>query len=412
MSDLMLVEGNFPEQPLHSVEMEMATLGSIMLGDDAPKIVRAILPSPEMFYRPSHRRIYHVMLALMDDGLPPELEFIIERLGPEIDHLGNEDYLFQIAEYVPSPSSAEYYAKIVLDLWAKRSLKSLTERIHGGTDLTELSQEIDAIRDGATRGISKPIVNIMGTVDAPDINGITTPWPILNQVLTCEGWPKKQLAIVRAKTGVGKTPFLTQAAIHAAEKGMKVVYATFADLDSAGLQSRMMKLLTGWGKAPHLNLDLSQNWHEQKEHLASLNIVCYDATESSEAKCIETFLSWLKYNHQDVDLVCIDYLQEIKTRQRLDRLERLEEIAGQIKTASAKFNFAALSGAQVSNNAQEGDMTKGGRDSDEKAGLIIDIKPEDDMATGEFRISKSRYGPRVSMPYEFNEKTLGFKVLG
>ena len=72
-------EYNGPEPILHSVEMEMSVLGSMMLGDDAPKIVRSILPSPEMFYRPSHRRIYHVLCKLMDDG--PHLRTALDVVG-------------------------------------------------------------------------------------------------------------------------------------------------------------------------------------------------------------------------------------------------------------------------------------------------------------------------------------------
>ena len=399
--------------PLHSLPMEMSVLGSMMLGQDAPEIIRSIIPSPEMFYRPAHKVMYRACLDLMDDGLPPDLEFVIERLGSDLADIGNDDYVIQVAEYVPSPASAEYYAKVVLDLWAKRTLQGLADQITPDSSLEEILLRIDAVRNGSTKGVSMPIIGKIGEFDFDAELGVSTPWDAVNQLTSCHGFPQKQFAIVRAKTGVGKTPFLTQSAMEAAKAGRKVVYATFDDLDRSGLQARMMKYLTGWSRQPDKSPNLAADWHDAKVYLKSLGILVYDATESSKAKEIETFVSWLEYNqdkHQITD-VYADYLQAMRTRARMDRLERQEEIATQFKECMASLGIAGVMGSQVSNNAQEGDMSKGGRDADDKAAIIFDIKPNDDRKTGELRISKNRYGPIVSLGYEFDNSTLGFRVV-
>lgn len=399
-------------ESLHSLEMEMATLGSFMLGDDAPEIIRAILPKPEMFYRPSHRVIYRTLLELMDIGLPADLTFCAERLGVEIQEIGGESYLFQIAEYVPSPSNAEHYAKMVLDLWAKRSLYQVTQNMTSQSSLLDISEEIDAIRQGATRGINKPVVCRMGDLESVEDRGVSTPWPAVDNLLSSHGFPLGEFCIVRAKTGVGKTPFLTQVAIEAARKGRKVVYATFADLERSRLQARMMKYLTGWSTCPTLNLELNAHWQEQKKYLQSLDITVYDATASREAKEIESFVSWLEFHQEQLQAtdVCVDYIQEVKSRRQCDKTERLEHIADELKLLAAKLGIAIITGAQVSNNAQEGDMTKGGRDSDEKAAIIFDIKPNEDNVSGIMKLTKNRYGPKVELSYTFDAKTLKFEV--
>jgi replicative DNA helicase len=401
MAELYQLE---PEEPLHSLQMEMATLGSAVLGDrEITKAIRAILPDPEKFYRPAHRSIWAACLTLMDASIPCDLEFVTEFILDKQD--GTEadiDYLNQVAEYVPSPSLGESYAKQVLDYWTRRQYAELANKARRMSP-EQLHIEAEAIRSGS---ISKtmPVICTLGELPAEEASGVPTGWSAIDGILSCGGWPRGQYTLVRAKTGVGKTPFLTQTAIEVAKKGLKVVYAMFADLSASELQDRCMKYLTGWSHAPTLNLDMAQDWQDKKAFLKKLNIQAYDGSEGHAE--VETFCLWLERNPPD--FVCIDYLQEIRTQRFMDRMERQAEICSAIKQTAKKLNIPAVMGSQVSNNAQEGDMAKGGRDADDKAALILDIKPDEEI----LRASKNRFGEKTDIPMVFDKTHLKFNLGG
>jgi replicative DNA helicase len=383
--------------------MEMATLGSALLGDrEITRGIRAILPDPEKFYRPAHRSIWAACLALMDACIPCDLEFVTEYiLDKQEGTEGDIDYLNQVAEYVPSPSLGEDYAKQVLDYWTRRQYAELANKAKRMSP-EQLHIEAEAIKSGAITKDS-PKIETLGEVPISPSVGVPTGWKALDEILSSGGWPKGQFSLVRAKTGVGKTPFLTQAGIEAAKQGFKVVYAMFADLNAEELQARCMKYLTGWPHSPTVSLDLARDWDEKRKYLKTLGIRAYDGSEGQAE--VETFCLWLERNPPD--FVCIDYLQEIRTHRFMERMERQSEICTALKQTLKRLNIPGLMGSQVSNNSQEGDMAKGGRDADDKAALILDIKPEDDI----LRVSKNRFGVKTEIPMRFDKTHLKF-ILG
>ena len=65
--------------PPHSLEAEMALLGSIMLRPDAIYEVLDIV-SPQSFYFEKHRTVYDTMLELFNKGNPIDLLSLSSRL--------------------------------------------------------------------------------------------------------------------------------------------------------------------------------------------------------------------------------------------------------------------------------------------------------------------------------------------
>jgi replicative DNA helicase len=397
------------EEPLHSIQMEMATLGSALLGDrEITRGIRAILPDPEKFYRPAHRSIWAACLALMDACIPCDLEFVTEYiLDKQEGTEGDIDYLNQVAEYVPSPSLGEDYAKQVLDYWTRRQYAELANKAKRMSP-EQLHIEAEAIKAGAASKTNPTVVK-MGTLSGDAPEGLPSGWAALDSVLSCGGWPKGQFTVIRARTGRGKTPFMTQAVVEAAKRGEKVLYATFADLSPKELQDRMMKYLTGWAHSPTVSMFMADDWQEKKQYLLSLGIDVYDGTEEGIGT-IEAFSLFVE--RREYTLVAADYIQKIDTQRWIpDRKERQAYISARLKRLAAKCHIPLLVGAQVSNNLQEGDITAGGRDTDDDAGLIIDIKRPDDDDPQIIRIPKSRFGDTCEIPLEFDKTHLKF-ILG
>ncbi len=103
-------------EPPHSLEMEMAVLGAMMFdGIAVTEGLKRLVT--EDFYRPSHQEIFKAMQALHTAGKPVSIEFLVEHLktAKKLRDIGNEDYLVQVADFVPSPANIVYYCEQVIE---------------------------------------------------------------------------------------------------------------------------------------------------------------------------------------------------------------------------------------------------------------------------------------------------------
>lgn len=394
----------------YSPEMEMATLGSMLLGDSqVNEGIKSILQGSDVFYSPGHRAIYDVCANLSVNGKSfADLEIVAHELGERgLIEIGGLDYLIQVAEYVPSPANGEEYARKVLECWTRREFERLGKR---AADLSpdELHIEAEGIKNRTVRGAASFDTVRAGSLSDDQTKGLSTGWEKLDDLLSCGGFPCGQVWLPRAKQGVGKTPFLTQAAMHSASQGRRVLYVTVADLDKRGLQARMMKYLTGWASAPTLNLEMAQDWQDAKKRLLSWDLTILDATR--EIVPVETIILWIE-RQEPFDDVYIDYLQELRMARQLDRMENQAEAVSAFKRMASRMNVPVGIGSQVTNSPTEGLMAKGGRDADEKAALILDILPDNDAGeVGTLKVSKNRYGPKTELAFNFDRKHLSYTL--
>ncbi len=111
-------EGEFSE-PVN-LEMEMAALGSMMFAEQAKLDLAAYL-QPSDFFRPAHQELFRTLITIEGEV---DLVRLRSALGKrrKLTECGGEDYLIQIAEFVPSAASAKHYAESVKDYARRRSL--------------------------------------------------------------------------------------------------------------------------------------------------------------------------------------------------------------------------------------------------------------------------------------------------
>lgn len=123
--------------PLHSFEAEMSVLGSMIMDGSAARSV-AVLMSGRDFYRPAHKEIFGALVKLAAQSKPIDLVTLKNELlrREKLFEVGGEDYLIQIAEFVPSSSNALHYAEIVIEKALLRELE------HVGRDVIGLTREL------------------------------------------------------------------------------------------------------------------------------------------------------------------------------------------------------------------------------------------------------------------------------
>lgn len=99
-----------------NISAEQNVLSAMMISAEAIDTVAEIL-KPEDFYRPSHRIIYQVMLALHAKEQPVDLITVIEELKRrnKLDDVGGVNYVTLLGELAVTAANVEWHAKIVAD---------------------------------------------------------------------------------------------------------------------------------------------------------------------------------------------------------------------------------------------------------------------------------------------------------
>lgn len=399
------------QEPTHSVELEMALLGSYMLDPVAFKQTRCMV-SADSFYRPSHQDIFRAIEALELQGKCTEPRLVIQWLRDKgkledkgddyLTELGGEDYVLQVADFVPSAASAVHYARVVAEKAELRAYhlacRNVISKINNGTEVDEVRALIASLPSSAKR----PCAFLdLATIDhTEDDLGITSGISGIDANVATSGYPRGQASYVSAYHKSGKSTFMVQSFCHMANLGYRVLYATFADLNAKRLKRRMLRALSGWSKLP-ADMDLFstdaigfQNALKNIETLWEGEI--FDASKT-DSDTVESFLGQVEARHLErpYDCVFVDYFQKLHSdnhRAKFGRVAELDWISSRIARAAERLDLAFVVGSQITEGGKEGrTITKGSRAPEEDGGLVLRIKRED-QTKATIMIEYSRFG--------------------
>src|SRR5437667_4174692 len=119
--------------PPQNLDAEESVLGAMMLSPAAIGAVSEIVDAGD-FYRESHGKIYRAALALYAKGEPVDAITLTDELDrrSELEFVGGQERVHELAALVPATSTAAHYAKIVHEMATLRGL------IGAGNDIARL----------------------------------------------------------------------------------------------------------------------------------------------------------------------------------------------------------------------------------------------------------------------------------
>jgi replicative DNA helicase len=122
--------------PPQNLEAEESVLGAMLLSPVAVGTVSEILSASD-FYRESHAKMYRAALALWAKGEPVDAITLANELDErgELEAVGGQAKVAELAALVPSTSNVEHYARIVKEMATLRGL------VRAGQEITRLGQE-------------------------------------------------------------------------------------------------------------------------------------------------------------------------------------------------------------------------------------------------------------------------------
>lgn len=429
-----------------SLEAEQAVLGSILSEPECLSQVMVII-KPEYFYMPAHRSIFLVMQEIDAVGGKIDPLIVLERLKTEkiYDDAGGKNYLYQLAQSVPSTENVESYCKIIKEKFYIRSLinvsKDIIERASGSDDSADLllnfaEQKIYDIRQGkVTKGPAKlgdiivtevyPELQQLSSADRDKYKGYTTGFVDLDKAIT--GLNKSDLVIIGARPAMGKTSLALNIARNTAMMGKKKVLFFSLEMTKKQLAQRVLateariestKMRTG-------NIN-GEEWGRLATAAAVLSNceLYFDDTSEMTVPEMKSRIRRLR----DVDAVFVDYLQLMKSGTRTEgRVQEVSEITRNLKLMAKDLNIPVVVLAQLarrteangkSHRPQLSDLRESGS-IEQDADIVImlyrdeyyaenngeDPKSEEEKPAvneAEFIISKNRHGPTNTVKVAWN----------
>lgn len=442
--DKMLTSFDDVNMP-YSLEAEQAVLGSILIDPSCITQV-LIMVKPDYFYLPQHKEIFTIMQEI--DALGGKIDplIVLEKLKDQkiYDDAGGKQYLFQLAEMVPSTENVEAYSKIIREKYYVRSLINVSKGIiedasssnESADSLLEAAeQKIYDIRQGrVTRGPSKIgdiIVNEvydklqkLSGADKDKYKGYTTGFIDLDKAIT--GLNKSDLVIIGARPAMGKTSLALNLARNTAMMGKKKVLFFSLEMTKEQLAQRVLsteariestKMRTG-------NIT-GEEWAKLATATALLSNceLYFDDTSNMTVSEMKSRIRRLR----DVDAVFVDYLQLMKSGGRVEsRVQEVSEITRNLKLMAKDLNIPVVVLAQLarstegrgkSHKPQLSDLRESGS-IEQDADIVImlyrdeyyagekDDAPSDEerpaINEAEFIISKNRHGPTTTIKVAWN----------
>ena len=355
----------------YSLEAEQAVLGSILV-DPSCLSQAAVFVNPESFYLPQHQAIFAAMLLLDSTGAKIDPLVVLESLVQQgvYDNASGRNYLFELAQMVPSTSNIETYAKIVREKFYIRTLINIsTETIENAvaqeetadTLLDNAEQKIYNIRQGKTSNAPSKLRDIIVndvydrlqklTGEDKDLyKGFTTGFADLDKILT--GLNRSDLILIGARPAMGKTSFALNLARNVAAVGKRKVLMFSLEMTKEQLAMRVLGTEARVSSMKMRNGQISPDeWVKLGNATSALNDceLYFDDTSTITVPEMKAKIRRLG----GVECVIIDYLGLIKGSTRTEnRVQEVSEITRGLKMMAKDLNIPVICCAQLSRGTE------------------------------------------------------------
>lgn len=405
--------------PRHSVEIEMAVLGGLMLAGPAkwPSLRKSL--SEDSFYRPVHMRIFGVLKRLLESGKDADFVTVPTVVSEaELEAMGGVLYLVECCESIASVSQLPGYVQILSDLAAFRRYREFFAQgarfcDDPASEPAELSRMVTtAVREiEAGRPVTfecRRVGDILETLSPKVEPGEPTGVERFDRSNIHKGLARGEPTYVGAETGVGKTVLGCQIAAHVAGKGGTVLFASL-EIPERRVTRRILGQLSGCQS----EFDAHQygrqaDWDRAVGEMRFWDLAVYDpAVMPPGADSIEAFVDHAQRTHDKIpwSLIVVDYAQLFSVRKSVySDVSKHEYVSSELRTMAKRTGTAVLVLAQANR-----DVTDKGRlrlrnskeyENGANAVILIDRRKHDGKEQTWLVADKNRDGERFKLEVE------------
>lgn len=312
--------------PPHSLEHEMATLGSMLLDRNAIDDVMALVGGSD-YYRSDHRCIHETIVALYGSNQPVDLITVPEALrqAGKLEDVGGVQYLAELAECVPAACNAEYYAKVVRGRAELRRMISASD-----VNLRECYEAADEPAEIIARAEARTLSAAERAHDGPEETNAAATARLLDDVLANIGQPAgmptglaaldeltgglhPEYVVIAARPSIGKTAMGTGILTHIAAAGAPVWFGSL-EMSANSLRQRIICARAGIEnlriRSGGLNHHDAQRFVEAGQWFGALPVTIDDCRQRRDVQYLCSQIRRAKKRH-GIRAAFIDYLQRI-----------------------------------------------------------------------------------------------------
>ena len=385
MEELKLDSKSIKNKQPSNIEAEQALLGSILINNDIIDEISNIVNS-SIFYDPAHIKIYEVIENLNNKGMvanPITLKNYFEK-DNMLNEVGGTEYLVKLTRYSGSSKQAIDYAKIIHEMYLRRELVMISDRLSADT-LNANSQEQNAeniiesteksLFDLAERGsFSQSFLKFNQALDQTiqmatmamqsdqGLVGVPTGLTDLDEKLG--GLHKSDLIILAGRPSMGKTALATNIAYNAAQyiqkREEKSSVAFFSlEMSSEQLSTRILSeqakirsddIRRGKVTEEEINryIETSRNIYNLPLYIDETPAITI-ATLSNRARRIKRLFG--------LSLIVVDYIQLMKSNLNKNdgRVQEISEITQGLKALAKELSVPILALSQLSRAVEQRD---------------------------------------------------------
>lgn len=362
------------EQPLpHNLEAERSVLGAILIENAAFHSVASLI-RPAHFFRDAHRRIFKAIWQIADLNKQIDLVTLKETLeqNNDLEEVGGPVYIASLVDGVPRSTNASYYAEIVKDKAALRSLIVGTGKIRDRAYAADApARDIVAwaeqqVFDIANGHIESRLQDLRGSgrtlyedlefrvKHRGEVTGVETGFPSINELT--HGWQPGDLIFVAARPSIGKTTFVINSGV-AAAKAMRRVAVFSMEMKRKQLEYRILSQLSGVPLSRMLAGAIGGGETDAGDYakIREALEVMHDlpiAIDDTPARTLWDIRSACRQMKAEggLDLVVIDYVQLMKGTLELKQFNRnaeLTDISNRLKALAGELEVPVIVLSQI-----------------------------------------------------------------
>lgn len=368
--------------PPHSLTLERAVLGLMLLGPAALDDVVAADLRAELFYSPLHQHLFATITELHTNARAVDIITVTEALGADMaDMAGGQRGLLDIQGDAGFTTSIDTYAEL---LRKYRTLRTLIAAAHELRDLgyeqilgdiattldtaeTALFQVTDEHRGATRRGVQRPRELLGDYLDTLEqrcqsddpITGLPTGW--LDYDAITMGWRPDSLNVVAGRPGSGKSSFAVGAAAqNALGFGKPVLYFSL-EMTASDLLERILSANARIDGSTLKRGELTEaNWArltKSVEDLADAPLLIDDTPNMTLMELRAKARRAKNTTHGELGLIVVDYLQLMTSahegrRGPENRQVEVAELSRGLKLLSRELMTPVLALSQLSRGVE------------------------------------------------------------
>jgi replicative DNA helicase len=337
---------------------------------------------------------YDTMKTIVKSGIVEENDLLQEQVVK---------YYAKVLSSVNMLESAEYVKDTAIDFCRKQKLREAmlkSTTLLQKCSFDEISTLInDALKAGADADFGYDYIkDFEKRFEFSGRETITTGWQKMDEI-TGGGGGRKELGVVIAPTGVGKSMVLVHLGANAIKAGLTVVHYTL-ELRETVIASRYDSCITG---IPLDELmDRKEEIREMVNNCDGTLIVKEYPTKTATTNTIRAHLEKLKQQGIVPDMVIVDYADLLRTlSRRNEKREELESIYEELRSIMMEHNVTGWTASQTNRTGLQSEIITMQSISEAfnkcfVADFIFSVsRTADDKQTngGRIYVAKNRNGP-------------------